>query len=302
MSDLTWMPSLTDVLQVLLLTGGIYYVLKFLRGTRAAQVLVGLASLLLLFFLVTAVFQLDVINIVLQWVSIFLFFALLVVFHQEIRLALAILGRNTYRRLTYGRMPDTPTEDLIRVVRTMAERRIGALIAIERTDGLGRWCETGIALDALISPELLVSVFTPPLPLHDGGVIIRGTRIRAAHCIFPINNELRLDGMGTRHRAALTLSGDSDALILVVSEERGQVSIARDGNLMRNLSDRQLRRLLRAAFVPQEAQHDFFPRVFGRTGRAPWFVRPFLKPLPLPAHHRSGPKETPSAREEAPHA
>lgn len=301
MPDIAWIPSLTDILQVLLLTCGIYYVLRFLRGTRAAQVLVGLASLLLLFFLITAVFQLDVINIVLRWVSLFLFFALLVVFHQEIRLALAILGRNTYRRLTQGRMPETPTEEIVRVARMLADRRIGALIAIERTDGMDRWCETGIALDAVVSAELLVSVFTPPLPLHDGGVIIRGSRIRAAHCIFPINNELRLDGMGTRHRAALTLSGDSDALILVVSEERGQVSVARDGNLMRNLSDRQVRRLLRAAFVPQEAQRDFYARVFGATERAPWFVRPFLRKAPSASRAASAAAPS-SAAEEAGHA
>ena len=100
--------------------------------------------------------------------------------------------------------------------------------------------------------------------------------IRAARCILPIDNELRLQGMGTRHRAALSLSAECDALILVVSEERGQISVARDGNLMKNLNDRQLERLLRAAFVPPEGQGNFFKAVFGPRHAVPWFLKPFV--------------------------
>ncbi|MEG2062455.1 MAG: diadenylate cyclase CdaA [Kiritimatiellia bacterium] len=276
----TWWPNVLDLFQIYLLTVGFYYVLRFLKGTRAAQMLIGVASIFLMFFLVTVIFQLDVVNVVLRWISVFLFLALLVVFHPEIRRALAMLGRQAFIQLLQGRIPETQPEKLVRAARSLAVRRLGALIAVERAVIMDRWCETGIALDALISEELLISIFTPPLPLHDGAVILRNDRIRAAHCIFPIDNELRLEGAGTRHRAAVTLSSECDALILVVSEERGEVSVARDGNLMRNLSDRQLERLLRAAFVPRSEQHKFYHAVFGSRRSLPWFVRIFVSKSP----------------------
>lgn len=273
----SWWPNLLDVFQVVLLATGFYYAFLFLRGTRAAQMLLGVGTLFLIILLVTSFLELDVVNVVLRWVSIFLLLALLVVFQPELRRALSMLGRNTYVQLLQGRLPETPVEHLVRAARSLATRRLGALIAIERGVSLDRWCETGVPVDGLISEELLISIFTPPLPLHDGGVILRNERIRAARCIFPLDNELRLEGVGTRHRAALTLSTECDALILVVSEERGQISVARDGNLLRNLSDRHLERLLRAAFVPQEQQGQFFHLVFGPRHRVPVLLRPFTR-------------------------
>ncbi len=284
----TWLPNLIDLLQILILTAGIYGILKFLHSTRAFQILIGLVALLLLLFVVTTLLQLDVLGVVLKWTSFFFFFVLLVIFHQELRLALIILGRNTYRRLMQGRIPEPPAEALIKATRRLARERIGALIAIERTDDLTRLAESGIALDALLGEELAVAIFTPPLPLHDGGIVIRGKRVLAAHCIFPINNELRLDGMGTRHRAALTLSAETDSLVLIVSEERGQVSVARDGKLLRDLDDRQVLRFLRAAFVPKEKQRDFFSLVFGSRPTAPWFVRLFTIKEKRLIHQRRG--------------
>lgn len=273
----SWLPNLLDLLQILLLTGAIYAILRFLRGTRAAQMLLGVGTLFLAIFLITSFLELDVINVIFRWVSLFLLLALLVVFHPELRRALSMLGRNTYIQLLQGRLPETPAERLVAATRSLAKRRLGALLAIERGVSLDRWCETGTALDALISEELLISIFTPPLPLHDGGVILRDNRIRAAHCIFPIDNELRLESAGTRHRAAVTLSTECDALILVVSEERGQISVARDGVLLRNLSDRQLERILRAAFVPKEEQTQFYHAVFGPRHHIPWFLRPLTR-------------------------
>ncbi len=272
----TWWPSLLDLFQIYLLAVGFYYLFRSLRGTRAAQMLIGVGTLFLVIFLVTSFLELDVVNVVLRWVSLFMLLALLVVFHPELRRALAMLGRNTYVQLLQGRIPETPAERLVRAARSLANRRLGALLVVERAVSLDRWCETGTPLDAIIGEELLISIFTPPLPLHDGAAILRDDRVRAARCILPIDNELRLEGAGTRHRAALTLSTECDALILVVSEERGQISAARDGNLMRNLSDRQLERLLRAAFVPKEEQQSFFPRVFGPRHAVPWFLRPFV--------------------------
>lgn len=271
-----WWPTVMDVLQVALLTTGIYYAFLWLKGTRAAQILLGVGSVFLAIFLVTSFLDMDVVNVVLRWITIVLMLALLVVFQPELRRMLSVLGKNASVQLLQGKLPETPAELLVRVTRSLANRRLGALLVVERAVALDRWCETGTQLDALISEDLLFSIFTPPLPLHDGAVILRGNRIRAARCILPIDNELRLQGMGTRHRAALSLSTECDALILVVSEERGQISVARDGNLMKNLNDRQLERLLRAAFVPPEGQGNFFKAVFGPRHAVPWFLKPFV--------------------------
>ena len=271
-----WWPTVMDVLQVALLTTGIYYAFLWLKGTRAAQILLGVGSVFLAIFLVTSFLDMDVVNVVLRWITIVLMLALLVVFQPELRRMLSVLGKNASVQLLQGKLPETPAELLVRVTRNLANRRLGALLVVERAVALDRWCETGTQLDALISEDLLFSIFTPPLPLHDGAAILRGDRIRAARCILPIDNELRLQGMGTRHRAALSLSTECDALILVVSEERGQISVARDGNLLKNLNDRQLERLLRAAFVPPEGQGNFFKAVFGPRHAVPWFLKPFV--------------------------
>ena len=271
-----WWPTVMDVLQVALLTTGIYYAFLWLKGTRAAQILLGVGAVFLAIFLVTSFLDMDVVNVVLRWITIVLMLALLVVFQPELRRMLSVLGKNASVQLLQGKLPETPAELLVRVTRNLANRRLGALLVVERAVALDRWCETGTQLDALISEDLLFSIFTPPLPLHDGAAILRGDRIRAARCILPIDNELRLQGMGTRHRAALSLSTECDALILVVSEERGQISVARDGNLLKNLNDRQLERLLRAAFVPPEGQGNFFKAVFGPRHAVPWFLKPFV--------------------------
>ncbi len=260
----SWVTNVLDIFQVYLLTMGVYWVLKFLRGTRAAQMLIGVGGLFLSIYFLTIVLDLDVLREILRWSSIFFLLALLVVFHPEIRRALSILGRNTTIQLLQGNIPETPIERIIRIARSLANARLGALIALERTVSLERWAESGIALDALVSEELLTTIFTPPLPLHDGGAIIRGERLVAAHCIFPIDNEESVHGAGMRHRAALSLSTECDAIILVVSEERGQVSIAREGALLRNLSDHQLRSILETHLAPQHSKYYHLP----------WYLRP----------------------------
>ena len=196
-----WWPTVMDVLQVALLTTGIYYAFLWLKGTRAAQILLGVGSVFLAIFLVTSFLDMDVVNVVLRWITIVLMLALLVVFQPELRRMLSVLGKNASVQLLQGKLPETPAELLVRVTRNLANRRLGALLVVERAVALDRWCETGTQLDALISEDLLFSIFTPPLPLHDGAAILRGDRIRAARCILPIDNELRLQGMGTRHRA-----------------------------------------------------------------------------------------------------
>ena len=173
-----WWPSLMDAVQILLLAIGFYYLLRYLKGTRAAQMLLGVASVFIIIFLTTTFLELDVLSVVLRWLSIFLLLALLVVFHPELRRALSMLGRNSYIQLLQGRIPETPAERVVRAARSLALRRLGALIAVERAVSLDRWCETGVELDARLSEELMISIFTPPLPLHDGAVILRKDRIR----------------------------------------------------------------------------------------------------------------------------
>lgn len=276
----SWWPNLLDLFQISLLTAGIYYTFMALKGTRAAQMLLGVGALFLVIFLVTSFFDLDVVNVVLRWLSLVLFLALLVVFQPELRRAFSLIGRNTYLQLLQGKIVETPADRLVRAARSLATRRLGALLVVERSMSLDQYCESGTQLDALLSEELLISIFTPPLPLHDGAAILRGDRIRAARCILPIDNELRLEGVGTRHRAAVTFTQENDALVLVVSEERGQISVAREGYLLRNVSDRQLDRLLRAAFVKPEQQRDFFHIVFGKRREMPWFLKPFAQKEP----------------------
>ncbi|MBR6803017.1 MAG: diadenylate cyclase CdaA [Kiritimatiellae bacterium] len=278
-----WWPSLTDAFQILLLAITFYYILRYLKGTRAAQMLLGVAALLTIIFTITTFLELDVLNVILRWFAIVLLLALLVVFHPELRRALSMLGRNSYVQLLQGRIPPTPAERIVSAARKLAQRRLGALIAIERSVSLDRWInENSVPLDALLSDELMISIFTPPLPLHDGGVILRGDRIVAAHCFFPLDNELSVENVGTRHRAALTLSSECDAIILIVSEERGQISVARDDYLIRDLSNRQLERILRAAFVPESEQKNFFKAVFGPKHTVPWLLRPFISKNPNP--------------------
>ena len=272
-----WIPGFLDFFQIALLTAGIYTLARSLRGTRTAQILLGVGVLYSLVVGGASFLELDVVNVVLRWVSLFILLAMLVVFHPEIRRALARLGRNTWFQMLQGRIPRTPVDILVAAARSLANRHLGALLVVERFNSLDHLCDTGVILDARIDDGLLISIFTPPLPLHDGAAILRGNLIHAAHCILPIDNELSIEGTGTRHRAAVTLSLECDAVVIVISEERGQISVARDGTLLRNLSDRQLSRLLRAAFVSQEQQRDFFSAVFGEKHRIPWFLRPFVK-------------------------
>ncbi len=271
-----WWPLLMDLLQIAILATGVYWAIMWLKGTRAAQMLLGVGALFLAIALVTAVLDLDVVNVLLRWVSIFLLLALLVVFQPELRRMLVVLGQSALARFfLWGQTPETPAERVVAAVRALATRRLGALVVLERAVALDRWCETGTALDARFGEELLISIFTPPLPLHDGAAIVRGDRIRAARCILPIDNELRLEGVGTRHRAAVTFTQECDAVVLVVSEERGQISVAREGHLYRDLADRNLLRLVRAAFVPPEQQRDFFHTLFGPAHELPWPLRRF---------------------------
>ncbi len=241
-----------DILQITILYFAIYAILKAARGSRFGQVLMGTGIIFALLIAFTFLFNFDVLAYIVKTLLGYLTLSTVVIFQPEIRRMLATIGallfadnRRDLGLATSGRV--TP-EDLVASIFKLARARTGALIAIERGISLRGVETTGVSLDAIISNELLFSIFTEPMPLHDGGAIIRHGRLAAAHCLFPVSSNTEgLFASGMRHRAAVGLSEETDALVIAVSEERGRVSIAHNGRLLRypDLSEDSRKAVLR---------------------------------------------------------
>jgi len=233
-----------DAIDVLIVSFVIYNILALIRGTRAMQISIGLVLLGSSFFVARA-FDLPALEAISREILFYLPFAVIVLFQHEIRRALARMGTNPLLAF-FGRGGGTVALDAIAgTAEVLAAHRYGALIAIERTHSLRMYAETAKPIDAVVSRELLISIFTPGGPLHDGAVIIRGNRIIAAGAFLPLTAEDdRKLAHGTRHRAALGLSEDSDALVIVVSEENGSIAAASEGALVENLDREGLIRLM----------------------------------------------------------
>jgi diadenylate cyclase len=234
--------DLADIFTVAIL---LYALLVLLRGTRAMQMLWGILIIAGLYLMASAL-NLITLSIILENLLVFLPIAIIVLFQQEIRRMLAAFGSTAWFR--WGRGQDegpVMLNELALAVQAMASKRIGALIAIERRDSLASWADTGIPLEARFSYDLMLNIFIPGTPLHDGAVIIRGERIVAASCFLPLStrHELSTD-LGTRHRAAIGLSEESDALVIAVSEETGTISLAVEHQLLRPLDETTLRNAL----------------------------------------------------------
>jgi diadenylate cyclase len=241
-------PWVSSLLQIVVLSVVYYYIFVFFRGTRGAQVLVGLGLLLAVLIGVTQIFSLDALNWLLRRFSVYLAVALLIIFQPEIRRALAELGRQPVFAVPAERR--SVVDHVVRAAMLLSEHRVGALIAVEREIGTRGIQDTGVRLDARVDPELLSSIFFPHTPLHDGGVIIQGNRIAAAGCVFPLSQKAELHKtLGTRHRAAVGLTEETDALAVVVSEETGNISVAYRGRLSRGLDEDRLRRFLAALLL-----------------------------------------------------
>ncbi|MDO5318727.1 MAG: diadenylate cyclase [bacterium] len=252
-----------DMAQIFILYLVFYSILKAARGSRFGQVLMGAGVLVTALAFFTLLFHFDVLQKILSGLLLYLALSTVVIFQQEIRRFLETLGAlmkedsSTYRLYAQERL--TP-EAFVDSVFHLADKRLGALMAFERGISLRGYERSGVLLDARISTGLLVSVFTPPLPLHDGGAIIRNGRLSAAHCLFPVsNNPVGLSESGMRHRAAVGISEETDALVVVVSEERGQVSVALNGQLKRypDLSEKtreDLLRIIRTVVLPQKTR------------------------------------------------
>jgi len=236
-----------DVLDVTIVAVLIYELLFLIRGTRAVQMALSGGFLIGLFF-VSRWLQLEAVNWVIRNLASYVVFAIIVLFQADIRRALAHFGRTPFVRFfERASSADESVEELVVAATNLAARRIGALIVIERQIGLRNYIEGGIPLDATITYDLLASIFQPASPLHDGATIIQGDRIAAAACFLPLSVNPRVSrDLGTRHRAALGLTEENDAVAIVVSEETGAVSLAIKGNLERGLSPEALRARLRS--------------------------------------------------------
>jgi len=228
------MPAMTwwDVLDIAIVSLAIYEILKAIRGTRAVQMAVGLSLLVLVSYL-SRWGHLETIDWLIRNSLGYIVFAINVLFQADIRRALAHLGRAPFFRyfLTTEGAEET-IEELAVAATQLSTQRIGAIIVIERQIGLRNYIEAGLPLDALLTYDLLVSIFQPKSPLHDGAVIVQNDRIAAAACFLPLTiNPLLARHLGTRHRAAIGLTEENDAVAIIVSEETGNISIALDGQL-----------------------------------------------------------------------
>jgi diadenylate cyclase len=233
-------PDWRDLLEILVVAAVFYRILLVLAGTRAIQMLLGLLLLVGTYFL-ARVLNLDLLQYLLEALFQFGAIAALVVFQPELRSALAHLGQNRILRL-FNRLEESEVaEEIAQAVEELARAKVGAIVAIEREVGLGEFAETGTPLQARVSASLLTTIFTPYSPLHDGAVIVRGDMIIAAGAILPLTQFPVTDkSLGTRHRAALGLSEETDALVLVVSEETSTVSLAIRGKLERGIDHERL--------------------------------------------------------------
>ncbi|MCP3984260.1 MAG: TIGR00159 family protein [bacterium] len=236
-----------DTLDILVVSLGIYWLLLLLKGTRAIQILLGLLALLAL-RLVSDLFDLVTLSWILENFLASAVLIIIVLFQADIRRVLARVGRGVFPRIS-ERQESQILEEVVRASRDLAEKRVGALVVLERDTGLEDMVEVGTAIDSLVTKELLTSIFLPYSPIHDGAVIVSEGRVSFAGCILPLALTTDLpDGVGTRHRAALGITEETDAVVVVVSEETGGISVVVGGKLTRNLSAPMLRVVLRDLF------------------------------------------------------
>jgi len=263
LASFTWKDYLRAIVDIAIVAYLFYQVFVLIRGTRAVQLLKGIAILFVL-LQVTNWLELYTVNWLLGTVSEMLIIAIPVVFSPEIRRALEQIGRGRLftRSLLFGPdvTPEQVVEEVTDAVFKMAREKTGALIVIQRDVGLEEHMDEAVALDSLVSSELIQNIFTKNSPLHDGAVIIRGDRIAAAACFLPMTQESVAIELGSRHRAALGITQVSDAVAVTVSEETGTVSLAIGGRLLRGLDPRTLREKLLELLPQRQPVNQLFQR------------------------------------------
>lgn len=278
---MTWLtilefPGWRAWIEILIMSGLFYFFFLMFRGTRGAQVLTGLVMVLVALLALTQLVHLNTLNWMLRQFFIYAAVGVLIIFQPEIRRALAEIGRKPVLRSVSETR--AMVDAVVDAVCDMAKMKTGALIAIEREIGTRSIQDTGIAIDSRVNAELLLSIFVPRTPLHDGGVILCGNRIGAAACLFPLSQRAEISrGLGTRHRAALGLSEETDALVVTVSEETGQISICNRGVLTRGFDEDSLRRTLLNLLIHSDEPDSLWRRVVWQItlrwpGRSPEVV------------------------------
>ena len=237
-------PGWTDLVEILIVAFLLYRVLLVLQRTRAMQIMLGVVLLAFLYG-VSRLLDLILIRTLLETAFQYGAIAALVVFQPELRVALARLGQSRMIR-AFGQMEGSRVADeIVEAVERLSRSRHGAIIAVEQEISLGEYAETGSAVDAKVTAEMFTTIFTPYSPMHDGAVLVSGDRIRTAGAILPLTQTTVKDrSLGTRHRAALGLSEETDAIVVVVSEETAQVSVAIGGRLQRDVGAERLRGIL----------------------------------------------------------
>jgi diadenylate cyclase len=252
LSALLQRPTITwfDVVDILIVSLLIYEALKLIKGTRAMQMAIGSLFVLVLFY-VSQRFPLQAANWLIRNLLVYGVFAAIVLFQSDIRRALAHLGRAPFfQYFGQSQQAAETIEEVLTAATMLAQARTGAIIVMEREIGLRNYVESGIPIDASVSYDLLTTIFQPTSPMHDGAVIIQENRIAAAACFLPLTVTTQLDrDLGTRHRAALGLTEESDAIAVVVSEERGEISLARRGRIERRLTMEDLRQKLQSLIL-----------------------------------------------------
>src|SRR5215510_3748209 len=249
MKDLFTQIRWQDLLDITLIACGVYWIIHLIRGTRAVQMLLGLVMVFLT-YLGSQYFELYTLNWVLDNFLSSILLVIVVLFQNDIRRALTEVGRGSLfgvrERTAYGPV----LEELTRAAAVLAERRVGALIVLEHKVGLNEYIEVGTPIDARVSKELLCSIFFPSSPIHDGAVVIQRGRLSAAGCFLPLTTDPSISRtLGTRHRAAIGLTEETDATVVVVSEEEGAIALVREGHIVRNLDANALLASLQQLFA-----------------------------------------------------
>lgn len=234
-----------DVLDILILAYLIYQIVLLIKGTRAVQMMMGVIFIVSAYF-AAGLLQLNTVQRFLGFLLYWIPFAVIVIFQNTIRRALSRFGRNPFFRLATRPQSEALINELVLAATSLASRRIGGLIVIEREQGLRNYIETGITIDALLSYDLILSIFSPKSPLHDGAIVVQEGRIRAASCFLPLTSHPMLSKeFGTRHRAGIGITEETDAVAVIISEERGTVSLAFEGRIIEDVDAIQLRDLLK---------------------------------------------------------
>lgn len=239
-----------DILDILVVAFIIYQLFTIIRGTRSVQMALGLLVVGMVYFM-SLVLDLAVLQWLLKTFLGSLFLIIVIVFQQDIRRALTQVGKSPFQSSTD--IAAKELDEIIRALFYLAKRRIGALVVIERDTGLREFLESGFRLNANLSKELLISIFMPVSPLHDGGVIIYKGKIQTAGCILPLSKNPNINKrFGTRHRAAIGLSEETDAVVLVVSEETQEISLVEHGMIVSMSDEQALADTLRSIFLPKD--------------------------------------------------